>query len=495
MTGSVAARAAGGSGWLHTDGSSIVTSDGHPYVIKAVAWFGMETASCAPHGLWQISLDEGLAQIASFGFTTVRLPFSNDCLHATAATGIDATANPALVGASPLQVMDQFVRRARAHGLTVILDRHRPTSQAQSPLWYTDSVSEAAWLADWQLLAERYADDPTVIGVDLHNEPHGGACWGCGDPDRDWAAAATRAGNAVLAANPHLLVIVEGVEHGSDGSSTWWGGGLGDARQRPIQLSVPQRVVYSPHDYPPSVFTQPWFTGDPADLEHHWDASWGYLVTEDLAPVLLGEFGTRLQTEPDRQWLAALVDYLERDRISFAYWSFNPNSGDTGGLVGDDWRTPDNAKLAALRPLLDPAAAARRSGPGVTSPPTAQPVPTRRPSPPSTDGASPDSPRPTGPDRGPSADWRVVSAWESGYIAEITVGSATDRTGWTLRYEDRLATSVVGSWGMACAVEAGAVRCRGADWATTLPGGGTRTVGLQVATTGAPPADPRLEIG
>ncbi|MEH3089991.1 MAG: cellulase family glycosylhydrolase [Microbacterium arborescens] len=55
------------------------------------------------------------------------------------------------------------------------------------------------------MLAARYKNEPAVIGVDLHNEPHGSACWNCGDAARDWRAAATRAGNAVLAVNPRLL--------------------------------------------------------------------------------------------------------------------------------------------------------------------------------------------------------------------------------------------------------------------------------------------------
>ncbi|MFM9469909.1 cellulase family glycosylhydrolase, partial [Streptomyces scabiei] len=85
--------------------------------------------------------------------------------------------------------------------------------------------------------------------ADLHNEPHGPACWGCGDASRDWQAAATRAGNAVLAANPHLLIIIEGVERQGDGGTTWWGGGLKDAGSKPVVLNTPGRVVYSPHDY------------------------------------------------------------------------------------------------------------------------------------------------------------------------------------------------------------------------------------------------------
>ena len=126
------------------------------------------------------------------------------------------------------------------------------------------------------MLAARYAEDDTVIGVDLHNEPHGEACWGCGDPRRDWAAAATRAGNAVLEENPRLLVIIEGVQHQGNGAGTWWGGGLADVRRHPIRLDVPDRVVYSPHDYPSSIHPQSWFSDPayPASLPAQWDRTW-----------------------------------------------------------------------------------------------------------------------------------------------------------------------------------------------------------------------------
>ena len=117
-------------------------------------WFGLETANCAPHGLWQISLDDGLAQIASFGFTTIRLPFSNECIAGSTTSGIDAAKNPELVGKTPLQVMDAVIAGARRHGLSVILDRHRPDSGSQSELWYTPAWSEQRWIADWQLLAD-----------------------------------------------------------------------------------------------------------------------------------------------------------------------------------------------------------------------------------------------------------------------------------------------------------------------------------------------------
>ena len=75
------------------------------------------------------------------------------------------------------------------------------------------------------MLAQRYANNPTVIGADLHNEPHSPACWGCGDMATDWRLAAERAGNAILQVNPNWLIVVEGVDC-FGGQCTWWGGML-----------------------------------------------------------------------------------------------------------------------------------------------------------------------------------------------------------------------------------------------------------------------------
>lgn len=515
--GAIAAPAASAAtslpGWLSTQGSTIVTASGAPFTIKATAWFGMETSNCAPHGLWSIALDDGLSAIAGMGFNTIRLPFSNECLAAKASNSINGAVNPGLVSLTPLQLMDTVIARAKAHGLSVILDRHRPDSAAQSELWYTGQYSEQRWIDDWKMLAARYKNESAVIGVDLHNEPHGGACWNCGDPARDWRAAATRAGNAVLGVNPRLLIIVEGVERQNDGSNTWWGGGLKDAGAAPVTLAVKNRVVYSPHDYPASVFAQPWFSasGYPANLEAVWDANWGYLVRKNIAPVLLGEFGTKLETPSDRAWLDALVAYLAKTKISYAYWSFNPNSGDTGGLVADDWRTPQKAKLAALAPILTPVAApAPQPAPIPSTPaPTTTPRPSLTPTPTPTPTATPKPPTPSpkpsvsvtpspaptpkpgagtapGASAGITATWVPQSTWGEGYVAELTVTATGPVTKWSVSFDAAGTTAVSNAWGMKCSVAAGRVTCTGADWAATLAPGQTVRVGLQAAATRAP---------
>jgi endoglucanase len=492
------------TGWLHTDGGTIRDSNNNPYTIKATSWFGLETPDCMPHGLWgTLTIDDALATIKSMGFNTVRLPYSNGCLAATSIKGnMNYWANRAynLQGKTPLDVMDTVIARAKANGLQIILDRHRPTSADQSPLWYTSAVPESKWISDWKMLADRYKNDPTVIGADLHNEPAGAATWG-GKAATDWQAASTRGGNAVLASNPNLLIIIEGIENQATAGGTWWGGGLADVGANPVVLTTPNRVVYSPHDYPASLFAQKWFSDPayPANLPSVWERNWGYLQKQGIAPVLLGEFGSALATDSDKAWMKAIVDYLKTNGMSYAYWSFNPNSGITGGLVQADWKTPEQAKLDALAPILTaapvvnvpaPTATATPSpSPSPTATPTASPTPTPTPTASPTPTPSPTSTATPAPAGDPAFGtlWRLTSSWSGGYVASIDVTALRAVPAWSVTWSDPNVTSIANSWGIKCTViPKASVTCTGSDWTTKLAAGQTATVGLQVNSLKAP---------
>src|SRR5215212_2505031 len=198
--GGGAPAGAAGAGYWHTSGTSIVDSTGAPLRIAGINWFGFETANYAPHGLWTRDYRSMLDQIKATGYNTIRLPYSSQMF--------DTGKNADLAGLSSFQVMDKIVAYAGTKGLRIILDRHRPDSGAQSALWYTAQYPESRWISDWVMLARHYANNPTVVGADLHNEPHGDACWGCGVQATDWRLAAERAGNAILAANPGWLIFV-----------------------------------------------------------------------------------------------------------------------------------------------------------------------------------------------------------------------------------------------------------------------------------------------
>ena len=362
------------AGFLSTSGNQIVDAAGNSVKLAGVNWFGMESTTFAPHGLWTRGYKEMMDQMKELGFNVIRLPISSELLNPnTVPNGIDFSKSPDLAGLNGLGVLDKVVDYAGEIGLRIFLDHHRTFAGAgaDSGLWYEPGTqyTDAKFGADWQFLAARYAGDPTIIGADLHNEPHGAATWGSGNIATDWRLAAERAGNAILAVNPDWLIIVEGVESGPSGNY-WWGGNLSAAGQFPVRLAQSDKLVYSPHDYPSTVFEQQWFNSPdyPNNLNAIWDANWGYLFQDNIAPVLLGEFGTKLDTASDQVWLDRLTDYLAGDfdgngtndlppgaeGPSWTFWSWNPNSGDTGGILADDWRTVRTDKLALIESIQYP---------------------------------------------------------------------------------------------------------------------------------------------
>jgi len=120
---------------------------------------------------------------------------------------------------------------------------------APDGVWFTDHYPEARWVEALAGMARRYRGNPHVVAVELRNEvrdtPGVQAVWGSGDASggkalADWPTAAELAGNAVLAEDPSLLVLVTGLCFGQD---------LRGAAERPLQLALPGRLVWTSHSY------------------------------------------------------------------------------------------------------------------------------------------------------------------------------------------------------------------------------------------------------
>ncbi len=340
-------------GPLSTHGAEIVDAGGERAAIHGVNWFGLETPTFAPHGLWVRNWRALMDEAKSLGFNVLRMPLSGDLVAKDGGhpNGIDYGLNPDLEGLNGLEILDAIVDYADRIGLRVLLDYHRgEPGGGPNPngLWFGEGRTEADVIAEWGTLAERYKGAPAVIGADLINEPHM-ATWGDGSPT-DWAAAAQRIGDAVLSIAPDWLIVVEGVS-AHNGTSYWWGGNLSGAGAHPVTLDVPNRLVYSAHDYPASVSQNDWFS-DGSTFVDLFRRNWGYLVEDDIAPVVVGEWGSRLETEGDRAWAQALSQYLGDHEIPWVWWALNPNSGDTGGVLEDDWTTVRPVVATLLEPFL-----------------------------------------------------------------------------------------------------------------------------------------------
>ncbi len=301
-------------------------------------------------------------------------------------------------------VFQVIMQKMKKYGIKAIIDVHSPASHNSGHnynLWYyepsasdADNMALAAdgtamttdhWIDSLVWLADQYKNDDTIIAYDLKNEPHGKrgydgttcpssiAKWDDSTDENNWAYAATECGKAILEVNPNALILIEGVEQypKTDKGYTydtpdvwnapadqspwyggWWGGNLRGVRDYPIDFgseTLNKQIVYSPHDYGPSVYAQTWFDKDFTTqtlLDDYWYDTWAYINDEDIAPLLIGEWGGHMDGDKNQKWMELLRDYMVENHINHTFWCLNPNSGDTGGLLDYSFSNWDEEKYA-----------------------------------------------------------------------------------------------------------------------------------------------------
>ena len=352
----------GNSNTSYTTQGGKLYENGSEIKLAGVNWFGAEeSTTLVPHGLWARDYKSMITQMKSIGINAVRMPFCPSTISGAKTNSIDTKLNPDLGGKTPLEVFDMILSELNNQGVYILIDHHRPDCLAISNLWYEGSYSEEKWIEDLKFVANRYKGLPKFMGIDLKNEPHGNASWGKGDRSTDWNTAAERAGKAVASVNSNILIYVEGVGDNGQCEATegkWWGGNLSPYKCNKIDYgSIPEnKLVFSPHVYGPDVSNQSYFN-DSSNLKNRmipiWDSHFGFLIKEEGKAVVPGEFGGKyLLGSKDREWQNTIVDYfIDRGICSSFYWDWNPNSGDTGGILNDDWTTLNYGKVELLQRL------------------------------------------------------------------------------------------------------------------------------------------------
>jgi len=368
--------------WLHCEGSRIYDKDGHEVWLTGANWFGFNCSENCPHYLWSADADDCLREIADRGINIIRFPIATELIVSwmngkpnpvssfSCNTDPSFTINPDFCsedGKTPkdsMQVFDIMMQKCKKYGIKAFIDIHSPhtdNSGHNYNLWYGQAgVTTDVWIDSLVWLADKYKNDDTLIAYDLKNEPHGkgqegekAAKWDGSTDENNWAYAATKCAEAILDVNPNALILVEGVEQslkrpgtsdywGMPDSLTdspyigaWWGGNFRGARDYPIKPKQgTSQIVYSPHDYGPSVYAQTWFDKDFTEqtlLDDYWYDTWAYINAEDIGPELIGEWGGHMEGD-NLKWMTLLRDYMIKHHINHTFWCLNTNSGDTGGL-------------------------------------------------------------------------------------------------------------------------------------------------------------------
>jgi endoglucanase len=151
------------------------------------------------------------------------------------------------------------------------------------------------------------------------------------------------------------------------------------------------------------------------------------------------------------------------DSYSWAYWCWNPNSGDTGGILNSDWTTVDTVKDAYLNPVKAPGFSATGSGgdpggPGQTT--TTTRVTTQ---PPASNGCS--------------ASIHVDNSWSGGFTATVTVknSGSSQISGWKVSWSG----TVTNGWNATVSSSGGTTTATNAGYNGSLGAGASTSFGFQ----------------
>lgn len=217
-----------------------------------------------------------------------------------------------------LQVLDAAVAYAQRYGLYLILCFHSigfPPEEryllTRDP-FYGDllNTSSAEILRFWQIVARRYAGNPTVAFYELFNEPTEM------NPDRTAVTVAAEAG-AWLRWRDYAEGLIDGIRRIDADKPIIVGGmqfsyDLSFAAQAPVRRG---NIVYATHPYANS------------DWRRHWEEA--FLAPARQLPVIATEFGWDEKDHPEAayrgagRYREAIFQAFDQAGIGWIAWAFS----------------------------------------------------------------------------------------------------------------------------------------------------------------------------
>lgn len=268
-------------------------------------------------GDWGFTIEEGYFNLVKAqGFNSIRVPIRWSA-HAL-------ENEPYTIDESFFERVDWVIEKALEHDLLIIINMHHYEEIFAEPAQQRDR-----FLAMWEQISSRYADQPGELLFEILNEPHDQLS------AELWNELLPMALNVIREENPFRTVVIGAAE---------WGGIPGLQK---LQIPEDGNLIVTVHYYEPFNFTHQgaeWVQGQDMDqyLGTTWNASpeeiaevrdhfqtivnWGL---ERGVPINIGEFGAygRAPQASRARWTAEIVRFaLEKD-MSFHYWEFGSGFG------------------------------------------------------------------------------------------------------------------------------------------------------------------------
>ncbi|MFE1101297.1 cellulase family glycosylhydrolase [Nocardiopsis alba] len=176
-----------------------------------------------------------------------------------------------------------------------------------------------AYADAWGHVADRFADEPAVIGYDLMNEPFGGSLQGTDFEAGPLAELYRRSMERIREVDQDTWIFVEGQAVGVN-----WGLPSALPHLEDPREGEP-RVVYAPHMYAlPMDLGQPYEGDSKGGIDASVEA-WSEhvrLVGERLeAPIVLGEFGLDMSGAGAPEFVERMLEETETMAAGRTYWS------------------------------------------------------------------------------------------------------------------------------------------------------------------------------
>lgn len=330
--------------FVHTSGTQLVDGGGKPLMLRGINlgnWFEpegymfhLDDGPQSPREIeeltreligpeksaefWKQWRDSYITQadidrIHQMGFNSVRVPIHWKFFDSDDAEGF--------------RLMDRLVSWARKDGVYIIIDLHcAPGGQTGTniddswgyPWLYSDAQAQAHTIAVWRRIARHYADEPTVLGYDLLNEPipHFPQLQRY---NKDLEPLYRRIAGAIRQVDTHHVLILGGAQ---------W-----DSNFKVFGPPFDKNVMYTFHKY--------WTAPDASVIREYLDFRDKYHV-----PIWLGESG-----ENTDQWIAAFVKTLEANKVGWCFWPYKKMDATSSVVTFDRPEHWDEVvKLAAMKP-------------------------------------------------------------------------------------------------------------------------------------------------
>ncbi|MBK6946991.1 MAG: carbohydrate-binding protein [Haliscomenobacter sp.] len=255
--------------------------------------------------------------LGSWGFNAVRLPMHYNLFTLPIEKEPVPGQNTWLD--KGFELTDSLISWCKQNGMYVILDLHAtPGGQGKDqgisdydpskPSLWESKANQAKTIALWKRIAQKYANEPTVAGYDLINEPN----WDLPSNVqlRNLYEALT---DSIRAVDTKHILFIEG---------NWFANDF-------TRLLPPwdDNIVYSPHKY--------WSYNDQASIQWVLDIRQTFGV-----PIFLGESG-----ENSNVWFRDAIKLLEDQGIGWAWWPMKKIESIAGPL--------SVVKTPAYQALLD----------------------------------------------------------------------------------------------------------------------------------------------